>query len=302
MLSMRSATIILGLVFGIAAAGQVRRAFEVASVKQAPPSARNAGKSCQPSFRVDGGRVAIQCATLTMLIGYAYRFTPYRITRPAAMATGPAARFDILATLPPGAVKHDVPELLQTLLAERFQLVVHHGQAEQPVYALVVSKGGLRLPPASGEIQYSDEPDGTITLVAGIPSRTTEERVAAGTDTTTLSNARIGTVLVTNKPGGIQHFDAPNTTMQGLADLLDGYVSLSEPIVDQTGVTGRYHVAFEVSLRLDAPRSDGPVDLEAAALVAFNDGLKPLGLRLERRKGTVEILVVDQVSTTPTEN
>jgi uncharacterized protein (TIGR03435 family) len=42
--------------------------------------------------------------------------------------------------------------------------------------------------------------------------------------------------------------------------------------------------------------------MEEAILRGFNDGLMKLGLRLERRKGPVETLIVDRVEQTPTEN
>ncbi len=35
--------------------------------------------------------------------------------------------------------------MMQQLLADRFQLTVHHEQREQPVYELVVAKGGPKL-------------------------------------------------------------------------------------------------------------------------------------------------------------
>lgn len=44
------------------------------------------------------------------------------------------------------------------------------------------------------------------------------------------------------------------------------------------------------------------LDMEEAVLTAFNNGLLKLGLRLERRKGPLETIVVDRVEKTPTEN
>jgi len=36
-------------------------------------------------------------------------------------------RFEIAATLPPGASKQQIPAMLQALLADRFQLKLHSG-------------------------------------------------------------------------------------------------------------------------------------------------------------------------------
>ncbi len=59
---------------------------------------------------------------------------------------GPGAtRFDIAAKIPKGAAADKVPEMVQALLADRFGLTVHRGTTVQPIYALVVAKGGLKL-------------------------------------------------------------------------------------------------------------------------------------------------------------
>ena len=61
--------------------------------------------------------------------------------------------FDIVATMPPGVSRDQIPEMLQSLLAERFSLAVHRENKEQPVYALVVSKTGPRLKAASATVE-----------------------------------------------------------------------------------------------------------------------------------------------------
>jgi uncharacterized protein (TIGR03435 family) len=45
-----------------------------------------------------------------------------------------------------------------------------------------------------------------------------------------------------------------------------------------------------------------PAEMEARVVRAFNDGLRKLGLQLERRRGEVPTLIVDHVEKTPTEN
>jgi len=54
-------------------------------------------------------------------------------------------RFDIAAKMPDGLSKDQIPEMLRTLLAERFKLSIHRESKEQPVYVLVVVKNGSRL-------------------------------------------------------------------------------------------------------------------------------------------------------------
>jgi uncharacterized protein (TIGR03435 family) len=83
-----------------------------------------------------------------------------------------------------------------------------------------------------------------------------------------------------------------------------------------TGLKGRYRLVLEVSLRDlpgqrrrnsgaggEPPAADNPMaDMGETIMKGFNDGLRKLGLRLELRKGPLEILVVDRVEKTPTEN
>jgi len=96
------------------------------------------------SLTIRKRRVDIKCATLTTLIGFAFRHPPDRITGPDWMRHG-LTRFDIATTIPVEASESQVPEMLQALLEERFKLKIHRGTASQEVFALVVAKGGLKL-------------------------------------------------------------------------------------------------------------------------------------------------------------
>ena len=106
-------------------------------------------------------------------------------------------------------------------------------------------------------------------------------------------------------------------SMAQFAELLSN--QLSRPVMDQTGLTKNYDFILEcapepggsigpmggpMGMALPAPPpSDGatPADLDAAPtlLVAVQD---QLGLKLEQKKGPVELLVIDRIEKTPTEN
>ena len=60
-------------------------------------------------------------------------------------------RWDILAKIPEGQAADHVPEMMQNLLAERFKLAIHRENREQPVYALILGKGGLKIKEAAAE-------------------------------------------------------------------------------------------------------------------------------------------------------
>jgi uncharacterized protein (TIGR03435 family) len=309
--------------------------FDVASVKPSvpsPPAAGGAGGRaggfggegrCPKSFKMDRSRVDIECATLWTLIAYAFRFPPARVTGPDWIAGRGATRFNVAAKLPEAASEIQIPEMLQALLADRFKLALHRGTTEQPINALVVAKGGLKLKDAGSGAGVPaaaadpGTPPNAIELFGGVLTRMTEIPNADGSSyTATMSNPRMGTVRETDGPNRIQRWEAPGITLEGLADLLDRVVPLPSPVIDMTGLKGRYQLVLEVSLNdllglrpamtsaVDDPtaRENALMDMEEAALKGFNDGLRKLGLQLERRKGPVETLVVDRVEKTPAAN
>ena len=96
--------------------------------------------------------------------------------------------------------------------------------------------------------------------------------------------------------------EAPSITFEGLAELLDRVVPLPSPVVEMTGSKGRYQMVLDVSLNDALVENASMMDRDGAVLRGFNDGLRKLGLQLERRRGPIETLFVDHVEKTPTEN
>ena len=66
-------------------------------------------------------------------------------------------RFDIVANAPGEGTPtgDDVRRMLQTLLADRFQLKLHRETKERPVYALVVAKNGPKLKESAPDKEFS---------------------------------------------------------------------------------------------------------------------------------------------------
>lgn len=135
-------------------------AFEVASVKPSTERDRIIGL-----FTYPGGRITVTNYTLKMLIHEAYNIEDFRILGGPRWAG--EDRYNIEAKPPassesskwaPASIKTppspEMRQMLQTLLAERFQLKVHTETRKEPVYALVVAKGGPKLKePASTTVQ-----------------------------------------------------------------------------------------------------------------------------------------------------
>src|SRR6185503_19368558 len=110
--------------------------------------------------------------SLANLICIAYKIKPHQLSGPDWMA---AQRFEIMAKMPEGASKDQVPTMLQALLAERFKLTVHRDNKEQSVYAMVVGKNGHKMKevaadpaaPAAAPEEPAQPKPGTIVVGSG---------------------------------------------------------------------------------------------------------------------------------------
>jgi uncharacterized protein (TIGR03435 family) len=123
-----------------------RHTFEVASVKPAAPLAQVAGQFPKsPTTKIDPGRVDIEATPLSSIIARAYKVKVFQISGEAWLG---GARFDIHAKISAGDSTADVPEMLQSLLSDRFHLKAHQGMEELSIYALMCEKTGPRLSPA----------------------------------------------------------------------------------------------------------------------------------------------------------
>jgi uncharacterized protein (TIGR03435 family) len=130
------------------AAGK-RRAFEVASIKVSDPNSKNFGIGTAP-----GGRFVANNWTLKRLIAYAYRVQDNQIFGGPPWVN--SDRFDIVAKAEEGSIPDDdrpsnpgklppIRYLVQTLLAERFNLKLHRDVRELPTFELVIAKSGAKL-------------------------------------------------------------------------------------------------------------------------------------------------------------
>src|SRR5215831_21048961 len=112
--------------------GQAKKApaFEVASIKPNTPDGSGAirvGIQPQP-----GGRLTVTNANLRMLIRFAYNIDDTQISGgPPWMDSD---RYDIVAKGEGNATTNQLREMLQTLLADRFGLKIHHDSKDLPVY------------------------------------------------------------------------------------------------------------------------------------------------------------------------
>jgi uncharacterized protein (TIGR03435 family) len=113
-------------------------AFDAASVK---PNASGDGHA---SAHTRTANVQITNRSLRFAIAMAYKIKEYQVQGPAWLAS---EKFDIVAKAPVGTPDEQLPLMMRTLLAERFNLKTHLETKEFPVYGLVPVKGRFKLKP-----------------------------------------------------------------------------------------------------------------------------------------------------------
>ena len=117
-------------------------AFEAATIK---PSKSQPGRS---ATHTRTGMVVLTGKTLKGLICSAYDVKDFQVSGgPKWMDED---RYDVNAKAEGAANGRQLMTMLQTLLADRFQLAVHHEQKVGPAYALVLVKSGLKIKPIEG--------------------------------------------------------------------------------------------------------------------------------------------------------
>ncbi len=277
-------------------------AFEVASIK--PVSAEQlqaairSGQRPRVGIIVDKNRVTITYQSLSDILSLAYEVVPVQIVGPDYIKTG---RFDIVAKLPAGATEAQVPQMLQALLAERFGTVAHREKREAQIYALVVSKGGLKKMKPATEAELAPEPkEGDQTQSTPFGKMTIRQVDGKGM---VGFMPGLGTLKVTAGASGGPHIELSNLTTARFAQMLMSDTGADRVVVDKTGLKGSYEASFDIST------DQGPQVQSAGGGMAPTPQLNPtflaveqLGLKLEPQKDSVDMLVIDHIEKTPTDN
>jgi len=279
----------------IFAAGLYSQTFDAASVKPAPPLKPDAqGRTILP--RPSGGpgtddpaRIRYPYMSLRMLLMTAYDVKTFQIAGPALLDT---ERFDISATMPPATTKEQFRTMLQNLLTERFKMTLHRETRELPMYALTVAKTGPKLK-ESTEAPAGDVDPATIPPPGKM-----------GPDGFPILAIPPGAPIVIFMINGRARMIGQQKTMPDLADRLTG--ALSRPVIDATALKGKY----DFTLTYSPEGMNGPQPPPSEASVAEAEPLPDifgaiqaqLGLKLEPKKGPVEMIVIDHIEKTPIEN
>ena len=245
--------------------------FEVASVKPSPPTE-------QWGYRfAPGGRTILTDFRVRDMIMLAWHIQDFRVI--GAGGWMESEHFNIEAKAPGNPSEEKSRLMLRSLLADRFQLKLHRETRSLPKYALVRAKGELRLTPSK---QGSCTPFENYTGIQPPPA--TLSPPMCGIQQRLRRPANGAPVLEDRITGGTMPWFA-----RTLATTLDREVS------DETGISGAYdftiHYAPDDSLLARIAPDASPTDNPGPSI--FTALQEQLGLRLESRKGPVEVFVVD---------
>ena len=263
--------------------GQTERTrFEVASIKPSPQDARGFGGV---EF-LPGGVVRGTSVPLFFLIATAYNVEARQLEGEFDLLN---ERFDVDAkanasALPPEGstlsqtllpLRPVLRDMLKALLAERFHLAMHTETRDSPIYALVVGASGHKLKPAA-----MDCAPRSVAETANGGSRC--GRQGGG------------------PASGLTFRDAELSRLAGgLTAFLD------RPVLDRTGITGRFDIDLPPWSTGQPPRPQDPTspeplpDPDDPSIFALVQ--ERLGLRLEPARAPLEVYIVDRVER-PTPN
>lgn len=232
----------------LSSAAFAQPAFDVASVH-----AIKGEGSRRENIQAEPGSLIMRAVTLKSAIRWAYNVMSYQVSGPEWMNFD---RYDISAKAAGPVPEDQLRLMLQTLLADRFQLVLHRQNKELQAYELVIAKGGIKFHESKidGDPVFSPDKTGMTVEVKGVPA-------------------------------------------SQFVDMLSNL--LHAPVVNETGLNGRYDVSVNIAKYMPDVSSGAAFDPISMVLTALQ---QELGLKLESRKMALDLLIVDHAEKAPSDN
>ena len=239
--------------------------FEVASVK---PNLGSAGT--QTWGFLPSGRFVATNTPLRLLIQNAYELSRHRLLGgPGWIDT---ERFDILGSAPEGTSEARMLTMLQTLLADRFNLVLRREAREMAAYSLVIASNDRRS-------------DKALVRSADCEALRNQLKIVAQTTGGPGCSWRV----IGQPANGLSTYQSGGVDLNEFANTLASYVG--RPVIDRTGLDGLFE--FELSW-LQANQTFAPASANDGPSL-FTALQEQLGLKLEPNRGPVEVLVIESV-------
>jgi uncharacterized protein (TIGR03435 family) len=249
--------------FVIAASLLSAQSFEVASVKPVP-------SETPWSYRfAPGGRTVLTGFRLRDLILLAWRVQDFRVLGTTGWMD--SERFNVEAKAQGNPDQEESRRMVQSLLTDRFHLALHRETRDIQTYSLLQTKSGARMKPSSDGscTPYDDSSSLVPDKVCGFQQR--------------LRKAENGPPFAV--------IDANGLGMTRFARVLSAI--LGAQVNDETGIAGAWDFHLEYADERLTPTSDAPT--------LFSALQEQIGLKVESRKGPVEVLVIEHAER-PTAN
>jgi uncharacterized protein (TIGR03435 family) len=244
--------------------GKAPTEFEVVNIHLSRPDEKE-------DFRLTNGRIEAKAVVLRDMITFAYDVEDDWVRGEKWIETD---RYDIVAKTAPTESADTLRVLVQAMLTDRFKMKVHKEEQPVTVYGLTVNKSKLKpADPNSRSSCVRRAIDGALTL------------------------------------------ECTNTTMEQfgkkIREVAGGY--LRHPVVDLTGLKGGYDftVAWAPANRTmgqqrpGEPVDNGPIPVASDrgnGLTLYEAVDRQLGLKLATTKHPMQVVVIDHMERTPTEN
>jgi uncharacterized protein (TIGR03435 family) len=250
--------------------------FEVASVKPSGPQSIR-GSQGGPGTK-DPTHYSFRSATFQDLIAIGWNVQYFQISSKSPIDKD---RFDIVVNVPEGSTRDQFRKMMQSLLAERFQLKSHLESKNFPAYELLIAKSGLKLKESGAESE-SRKPAASEDRFPTLPSG----------------------------PGFTANFSSsgiyPLVRMRAQQQPISALTRMlrtpgQEPVVDKTGLAGKYDFTLEYTMDPSGGHPAGDADPPVAPAI-FTALQEQLGLQLVAKKLPFDVVVVESFDKTPTGN
>jgi uncharacterized protein (TIGR03435 family) len=240
------------------------KAFDVVSVKP------NMSANSPSDPLISPGRFSWMNATLRQLIQVAFEVRPYQLIALPDWADD--ARFDVSATVNFPASRQEMNTMLQGLLADRFDLVVHRDRQELPIYALVLVRADGRLGPNIHLAAVDCESIGAKPL-----DSTAAQQAAACSPQMGLTRMKAAGFHMSALAGGLMRI-------------------LDRTVIDKTGLTDAFDIELSWTPDPTMLPNGVPAPTNPSGASIFTALQEQLGLRLISDRGPVEVLVIDRIN------
>ncbi len=226
-------------------------------------------------------------------------------------------RYDFEAVVPAGATPEQFKVMLQNLLVERFQIAMHTAKKTFSVYEMVVAKGGLKMKPSTAEPAPSPDTKGPTQADPAAIQAQAEQMLAQLRANAAANNQGVDpdgfpALPEGNRPGqrgitsnGRQMITARGQSMSAIVRTLQNGLGPGSRVVDKTGLTGLYDFKLQFTRSTGAAaaaQAPGTVDAGDPGPDLAGAAQSQLGLKLEKTTAQFDVLIIDHIEKTPTEN